>query len=73
KELEELAERAGDTNVHREDEPCRRALIGIYSRLSATLRALTAQEALRQAMGHETAYADSQEFLGDLRIVEDSL
>ena len=42
--------RAGDRNVHRDDEPYRRALIGMYARLAATLHALTGTEALRHAV-----------------------
>ncbi|MGA8172381.1 MAG: phosphoenolpyruvate carboxylase, partial [Methylocystis sp.] len=34
--LEELAIRASDDNPHRDDEPYRRALIGVYSRLAGT-------------------------------------
>jgi phosphoenolpyruvate carboxylase len=40
-EMAALAARSPDTNVHREDEPYRRALIGMYARLAATLEALT--------------------------------
>ena len=36
-ELQALAERSGDDSPHRADEPYRRALIGIYARLAATL------------------------------------
>jgi phosphoenolpyruvate carboxylase len=45
-----LAERSPDRDAHREDEPYRRALIGIYARLAASLRALTGTEALRHAV-----------------------
>ena len=45
-----LAERSPDRNPHREDEPYRRALIGMYARLAATLHALTGTEALRHAV-----------------------
>ena len=39
KALEDLATRSGDDNPHRDDEPYRRALIGVYSRLAGTLGA----------------------------------
>jgi len=72
-ELAALAERSGDDNPHRIDEPYRRALIGVYARLAATLEALTGTEALRHAIAPTTAYASAAELLADLRTVEASL
>ncbi len=37
-EMQALADRSPDHNAHREDEPYRRALVGVYARLAATLR-----------------------------------
>ena len=37
-ELGALADRADVSDPHREDEPYRRALVGIYARLAATLQ-----------------------------------
>jgi phosphoenolpyruvate carboxylase len=54
-----LAERSPDHNVHRSDEPYRRALIGIYARLAATLHKLTGTEALRHAVAPQEPYADA--------------
>jgi phosphoenolpyruvate carboxylase len=71
--LRALAEASGDTNPHREDEVYRRALIGIYARLAATLHALTGTEALRHAVTPRDPYASADELLADLRIVEASL
>jgi phosphoenolpyruvate carboxylase len=68
-----LAERSPDHNQHRQDEPYRRALIGIYSRLAATLEALTGTEALRHAVAPQNAYGTAEEFLGDLQVIEASL
>lgn len=68
-----LAERSPDRNPHREDEPYRRALIGVYARLAATLHELTGTEALRHAVAPQNAYASTDEFLADLRTVEASL
>ena len=68
-----LASNSPDHNAHREDEPYRRALIGVYARLAATLHALTGTEALRHAVAPQNAYASADEFLADLRIVEESL
>jgi len=68
-----LAERSPDINEHRRDEPYRRALIGIYARVAATLRALTGTEALRHAVVPQDAYASAGELLADLRVIEASL
>ena len=68
-----LAERSPDTNAHRQDEPYRRALTGIYARLAATLKDLTGGEAARHAVAPQNAYPDAQAFLDDLRTIEASL
>ncbi len=68
-----LAERSPDRNPHREDEPYRRALSGIYARLAATLQALTGTEALRHAVAPQDPYADPAALLADLQVIEDSL
>ena len=49
-EMRALAARSPDRNLHREDEPYRRALTGVYARLAATLRELTGTEAARHAV-----------------------
>ena len=72
-EMLALAESSPDRNPHREDEPYRRALIGVYARLAATLHELTGTEALRHAVAPQNPYANAEEFLAELRIVEASL
>jgi phosphoenolpyruvate carboxylase len=72
-EMLALAERSPDTNAHRQDEPYRRALTGIYARLAATLKNLTGGEAARHAVAPQNAYPDAQAFLADLRTIEASL
>ncbi len=72
-EMLALAERSPDKNPHREDEPYRKALIGVYARLAATLHELTGTEALRHAVAPQNPYANADEFLADLRTVEASL
>ena len=72
-ELKALAARSHDTNPHREDEPYRRALVGVYARLAAALHELTGTEALRHAVAAQDPYASADQFLADLRIVEQSL
>jgi phosphoenolpyruvate carboxylase len=68
-----LADRSPDVNEHRLDEPYRRALIGVYARLAATLLDLTGTEAARHAVAPQNAYLHAQEFLADLRTIEASL
>jgi phosphoenolpyruvate carboxylase len=68
-----LAERSPDDHVHRRDEPYRRALIGVYARLAATLAELTGTEALRHAVAPQGPYAAAEEFLADLQVIEASL
>ncbi len=72
-QMQALAERSPDHNAHREDEPYRRALIGMYARLAATLHELTGTEALRHAVAPESPYLHAQEFLADLKVIEASL
>jgi phosphoenolpyruvate carboxylase len=71
--MQSLADHSGDASLHRQDEPYRRALIGMYARLAATLHALTGTEALRHAVAPSTPYASPAELLGDLRVIEGSL
>ena len=72
-EMQALAERSPDTSEHRQDEPYRRALTGIYARLAATLKELTGGDAARHAVAPQNAYAGAEEFLADLRVIEASL
>ena len=72
-EMLALAQRSPDTNEHRQDEPYRRALTGIYARLAATLKALTGGDAARHAVAPQNPYASAEDFLADLRTIEASL
>jgi phosphoenolpyruvate carboxylase len=72
-EMQALADRSPDTSEHRLDEPYRRALIGMYARLAATLRELTGGEAARHAVAPQDPYSSAAEFLADLRTIEASL
>ena len=72
-QMRALAERSPDRNPHREDEPYRRALVGVYARLAATLHALTGTEALRHAVAPQQPYDDAGQFAEDLDIVAHSL
>ena len=68
-----LAAKSPDLNEHRQDEPYRRALTGIYARLAATLKELTGGDAARHAVAPQNPYAKAEEFLADLRTIEASL
>jgi phosphoenolpyruvate carboxylase len=71
--LAALAESSPDHSPHRADEPYRRALTGIYARLSATARSLDQHEALRHAVGEGQPYANSAGLQRDLEVLVDSL
>jgi phosphoenolpyruvate carboxylase len=72
-DMQALAERSPDTNAHRQDEPYRRALTGIYARLAATLKALTGGDAARHAVAPQNPYPGPEAFLADLQVIEASL
>ena len=72
-QMQLLADSSPDTNQHRQDEPYRRALTGIYARLAATLRELSGREAALHAVMPQNAYTDAGEFLLQLRTIETSL
>ena len=71
--MQALAARSPDQNAHRQDEPYRRALTGMYARLAATLKALTGGEAARHAVAPQDPYTSADELLADLRTIEASL
>jgi len=68
-----LAEASPDPNEHRKDEPYRRALVGMYARLAATLKALTGGDAARHAVPPQNPYQQPGELLADLQTIEASL
>jgi phosphoenolpyruvate carboxylase len=72
-DMQALADASPDKNSHREDEPYRRALVGVYARLAATLHALTGTEALRHAVSPQDPYTTPAQFSADLAIIEASL
>ena len=71
--MKALAEKSPDTNVHRMDEPYRRALTGMYARLAATLKSLTDGDAARHAIAPQNPYPNASSFLADLKIIQTSL
>jgi phosphoenolpyruvate carboxylase len=72
-EMRMLADSSPDLNEHRLDEPYRRALAGSYSRLAATLKEFTGGDAARHALPPQNPYLRAEDFLADLRTIEDSL
>ena len=73
-ELRRLSDASPDKVAAREDEPYRRALILIYSRLSATARQLGHEIShLPPVDRHAQPYAAPQEFIVDLDVLIDSL
>ena len=73
KKMQALAASSPDTNEHRQDEPYRRALTGMYSRLAASLKMLTGLDAARHAIPPQNPYISAHEFLSDLKIIEAAL
>jgi len=71
--LDELARISPDHSEHRQDEPYRRALIGVYSRLAATSEQLDQHAAHRPPAGAALPYADCGEFIADLDVIAGSL
>ena len=68
-----LAEKSGDASAHRQDEPYRRALIGVYARLAASMTALAGAHPIRRPDVSLEAYANPQEFRADLDVIAVSL
>ena len=71
--MQALANASPDSNPHRQDEPYRRALTGVYARLAATLEYLTGGQAARHAVAPQNPYLAAEEFLADLQTIADSL
>ena len=72
-ELLALAGAARDANPHRQDEPYRQALVGVYARLAATARALTDLVPARASHVDAAPYASPAEFRDDLDAIDASL
>ena len=72
-ELRELAERSPDRSPHRQDEPYRRALTGVYARLAATTSALGLKREHRSAVGSAEPYSNTRALAADLGVIDASL
>ncbi len=71
--LEALADRAEDASETRSEEPYRRAIAGMYSRLAKTARELDHVVALRQPIADAPAYGSVEELAADLDVIAESL
>ncbi len=71
--MQVLADASPDRNEHRQDEPYRKALTGMYARLAATLKDLTGGDAARHALTPQQPYLSAGQLLADLLIIDDSL
>jgi phosphoenolpyruvate carboxylase len=71
--LRDLAQRSGDQNAARADEPYRRAITGMYARLAATYQILNGRAPPRPATVEAPAYPDAVSLRADLAVLEDSL
>ena len=72
-ELRALAEKSPDTSPHRELEPYRRAISGLYARLAATSVKFGSSAPTRHPIAAAEPYAAPAEFLADLEIIRASL
>ncbi|HEY4998749.1 MAG TPA: phosphoenolpyruvate carboxylase, partial [Usitatibacter sp.] len=72
-DLSALAEQSPDRSLHRQDEPYRRALTGIYARLDAAAAALGLKPQHRASVGKAAPYADRRMFERDLDVIDASL
>jgi phosphoenolpyruvate carboxylase len=72
-DLARLAQRGGDLNAARSDEPYRRAITGVYARLAATYQKLTGRVPPRPASVAAEPYPDAQSLRADLTVLELSL
>ncbi len=72
-ELQRLADASPDTSEHRQDEPYRKALTGMYARRAATLKDLTGGDAARHALAPQRPYQSAAQLLVDLGTIDASL
>ncbi len=72
-DLKKLAANSPDKSPHREFEPYRLAISGIYARLAATSVKFGSAEPSRHPIGEAEAYQAPVEFLQDLDVIHRSL
>lgn len=72
-DLKKLAEASGDKSPHRDTELYRRAIVGMYNRLSATLRKIDKTKTSRAPLAKAMPYKNTDEVIADLDIIRESL
>ena len=68
-----LAEAAGDESTHRQGEPYRQALTGVYARVAALFVELTGAHPVREPHRRLAPYSKPDQLIADLRILSTSL
>ncbi len=71
--MRQLADSSPDGSDHRQDEPYRRALSAMYSRLAASLKQFTGGDAARHVIPPQNPYLRAEDFLADLNVIRESL
>jgi phosphoenolpyruvate carboxylase len=71
--LLELADKSPDKSPHRELEPYRLAISGIYARVAATAASFGVSYQSRHPIGDADPYQTPADFIADLDIIHDSL
>ncbi|MHA1598782.1 MAG: phosphoenolpyruvate carboxylase [Alphaproteobacteria bacterium] len=71
--LQKLAERSPDTSPHRDSEPYRRAISGMYARLAATAKKNGLGEPPRRPYGDAEPYQGADEMACDLEAIHEAL
>jgi phosphoenolpyruvate carboxylase len=72
-QMQALTDSSPDNSLHRQDEPYRRALIGVYAKLCANLEAFTGSRAEPSPVATVAGYESATAFYQDLLTVRDSL
>ncbi|MFK5981216.1 MAG: phosphoenolpyruvate carboxylase [Rhizobiaceae bacterium] len=72
-ELKSLAEQSGDNSSHRKAELYRRAIVGMYNRLAATLEKIDKTKSSRTPLAKASPYKNSDQLINDLDVIHTSL
>ena len=72
-ELKALAGMSPDDSAHRDTEPYRRAITGMYARLAKTMSNIADITSVRMPVGDAEPYTLPEELIADLDIIRDSL
>lgn len=72
-DLNNLADHSPDASPHRANEPYRRAITGLYARLSASAQRLNLAKPPRNPVGDAPPYETAEEMARDLEIIHLSL